>query len=98
MVRKSGRLKGKKATVAAPWWEQPRMVYALIAMVSLVLYANTLGNEYALDDMITITSNQFTRQGFAGIPDLFRHDTFTGFFGTKRELVAGGRYRPLSLS
>ncbi|QTN37768.1 tetratricopeptide repeat protein [Cryomorphaceae bacterium] len=95
MAKKSKKAKAQVKN--GPWWQQTRTVYALIAAVSLVLYANTLGNEYALDDAIAITSNQFTKQGFAGIPDLFKYDTFTGFFGTTKELVAGGRYRPLSL-
>jgi len=73
------------------------MVYLVLGIAGLILYANTLGNDYALDDAIAITSNQFTKQGVSGIPDLFKYDTFTGFFGTTKELVAGGRYRPLSL-
>ncbi len=95
MAKKSKKAKAQVNN--GPWWQQTRTVYALIAAVSLVLYVNTLGNEYALDDAIAITANQFTKQGFAGIPDLFKYDTFTGFFGTTKELVAGGRYRPLSL-
>lgn len=87
----------KKTSAPGPWWKKTKTVYALIAAVCFVLYANTLGNEYALDDAIAITSNSFTKSGFAGIPDLFKYDTFTGFFGTTKELVAGGRYRPLSL-
>lgn len=86
-----------KKSTQGPWWKKTKTVYALIAAVCFVLYANTLGNEYALDDAIAITSNSFTKSGFAGIPDLFNYDTFTGFFGTTKELVAGGRYRPLSL-
>ena len=87
----------KNKPVKGPWWKTPKTVYALIAVVCFALYANTLGNEYALDDAIAITSNSFTKNGFSGIPDLFKYDTFTGFFGTTKELVAGGRYRPLSL-
>lgn len=87
----------KKKPIKGPWWKTPKTVYALIAVVCFALYANTLGNEYALDDAIAITSNSFTKNGFSGIPDLFKYDTFTGFFGTTKELVAGGRYRPLSL-
>lgn len=71
---------------------------ALIYLVlGFVLYANTIGHDYALDDAIVITQNKFTKKGFEGIPDLFKYDTFTGFFGVEKNLVAGGRYRPLSL-
>lgn len=64
---------------------------------SVVLYANTLGHRFALDDAIVITDNRLVRQGVAGWGELFRHDTFYGFFGEERQqLVAGGRYRPLT--
>lgn len=97
MAKKKGKGKSKTAISNQKWWRQPRVVYLVLALVGMALYANTLGNEYALDDAIAITSNRFTTQGFSGIPDLFKYDTFTGFFGTTKELVAGGRYRPLSL-
>jgi protein O-mannosyl-transferase len=66
-------------------------------LISFMIYGNTLGNQYALDDAIVITKNQFVKQGFSGIPDIITGDSFLGFFGTKKDLVAGGRYRPLSL-
>ena len=97
MAKKKAKSKAKKSAVNRPWWQQSRMVYLVLGIAGLILYANTLGNDYALDDAIAITSNQFTKQGVSGIPDLFKYDTFTGFFGTTKELVAGGRYRPLSL-
>jgi len=61
------------------------------------LYANTLTHQYALDDKIVITENQFTKQGFAGIGDILTTDVFVGFYGKEKNLVTGKRYRPLSL-
>lgn len=71
---------------------------AIIVFFSIVLYSNTLTHQYALDDSIVITENQFTKKGFKGIRDIFTNDSFTGFFKTKKELVQGGRYRPLSMA
>ncbi len=85
--------------------------YAILAIsiFSFVLYGNTLKNDYALDDAIVMTSNQFTQNGTDGISDIFKYDTFVGFWMTsypgktaeqiqqEKKLVAGGRYRPLSL-
>lgn len=71
----------------------PHTIFGL----AFLLYANTLTHQYALDDAIVLTENQYTTQGLAGIADIFTHDTFTGFFGEEKQLVAGGRYRPLSL-
>ncbi len=74
------------------------MAYRLILLIlPFLLYANTLHHQYALDDDIVIRKNEFVQQGVAGIYDLFAQETFTGFFGKKKDLVAGGRYRPLSL-
>jgi len=69
----------------------------VIFLIGFGLYINTLTHDYALDDKIVITENEFTKQGFAGIPDILTTDVFVGFYGTDKNLVAGKRYRPLSL-
>jgi len=53
--------------------------------------------DYALDDKIVITHNAFTTEGVAGIPKLLSTDFLVGFLGEGKSLVAGSRYRPLSL-
>lgn len=70
--------------------------FTLIA-ISLLLYANTFTHQYALDDAIVVTQNQYVKKGIEGIVEILRTDTFQGFFGEQKDLVAGGRYRPLSL-
>ena len=69
----------------------------IVFMLGFLLYANTLSHQYVLDDKIVITENEFTKQGFAGIPDILTTDVFVGFYGTDKNLVTGKRYRPLSL-
>lgn len=71
--------------------------WLILFVVGFGLYANTLTHDYALDDAIVITKNEFTRQGIKGIPEILTHDSFTGFFGEQKDLVTGGRYRPLSM-
>lgn len=66
-------------------------------LICFILYGNTLGHKYALDDAIVITKNEFVKDGFGGIKSILSGDSFLGFFGQKKDLVAGGRYRPLSL-
>ena len=73
------------------------LVYGIIIALTFGLYGNTLNNGYALDDAIVYTQNEFTKKGIDGIKDVLTTEGFTGFFGTKKNLVAGGRYRPLSL-
>ena len=64
--------------------------------LSVLLYINTLNHDYTLDDAIVITDNMFTQEGIKGIPGILSHDTFYGFFKEEKNLVSGGRYRPLT--
>ena len=84
--------------------------YLIITILVLGLYVNSLKNEYALDDAIVITKNDFTQKGISGIKEIFKYDTFTGFWlnaekdktaqqiQKEKKLVVGGRYRPLSVA
>ncbi|NJB87652.1 cytochrome c-type biogenesis protein CcmH/NrfG [Lewinella marina] len=80
------------------WYRRPVWQAALLFVFSFLLYANTLGHDFALDDAVVITDNRLVQRGLAGWPELFSHDTFYGFFGEedRAALVAGGRYRPLT--
>ena len=79
----------------------------ILFLFGFLLYANTISFDYALDDKIVITANQITKQGFDGVVDHFFYDSMDGFWAEqygisvqdlkKDALVAGGRYRPLSL-
>lgn len=62
----------------------------------LLAYVDTLTLHYASDDRMIIFENDYTLKGFDGIRDVMTKDAFTGFFGDDDNLVAGGRYRPLS--
>jgi len=70
--------------------------YYLLFGFAFLLYANSLLNQYTLDDRLMITENKFTKEGIHGIGDILTNDSFVGFFGRQKNLVAGGRYRPLS--
>lgn len=82
------------------WLARRRLVAVLLFGLSIVLYANTFGHGYSLDDAIVITDNIFTREGPAGWGGIFGKDSFYGFFqdDSKATLVSGGRYRPLTLA
>ncbi len=75
-----------------------RLFSWIIFSLGVALYANTLFFDYTVDDAIVIYDNEFTTKGVAGIPGLLKYDTFRGFFKVegKENLVAGGRYRPLT--
>lgn len=87
-------VKGNKS----PFWSDHRLHLILVFLVSCGLYMNTLGHQYAVDDSIVILRNAYTKKGFKGMKGIWSEDTFAGFFGGKRNLVAGGRYRPFSVA
>lgn len=68
----------------------------VVFALALLIYANTIPNKWALDDGISIHKNNFVKRGISGIPDILSKEAFTGFYGQDMNLVAGGRYRPLS--
>lgn len=85
-------------------------VLILLTVLGFILYGNTLKHDYALDDAIAIRDNVFTQQGIQGVDDIFKYDSFVGFWlnsykgktaeqiQEEKKLVAGGRYRPLSFA
>lgn len=91
-------VKAVSASPVRPEKKKQTGIYLLFLLFAFLLYGNTLVNEYALDDAIVITQNQFTKKGIGGLGDIFTSEYFTGFFGVKKDLVAGGRYRPFSLA
>lgn len=68
-----------------------------IIVFAFVLYANTLGHQYALDDKMTYWKNEFVQNGISGIGDILSYDSMAGMFGKDTKELEGGRYRPLSL-
>lgn len=74
-----------------------RLQQVIIVAAVVLLYGYSVTFDYVLDDKIVITDNQFVKKGFSGIGDIMTTEGFEGFFGEKRELVIGSRYRPLSL-
>lgn len=69
----------------------------IILLLVCVFYCDTLTLNYALDDrMVIMESKPVLQGGWDGIKSIFTEDTFSGFFGGDKSLVAGGRYRPLS--
>ncbi|QTN37769.1 glycosyltransferase family 39 protein [Cryomorphaceae bacterium] len=95
-MAKKAKKQARKASLKSSGLSARTMALVLF-LISAAVYVNTLGHEFALDDSIVITGNEYTVQGFAGIDEHLTRDSFTGFFGNERDLVAGGRYRPMSL-
>ncbi len=56
-----------------------RKLCLILAALSFLIYANTLQNDYALDDATVITQNSIVKKGFAGIPELLTTPRLKGF-------------------
>jgi len=72
--------------------------YSIIVLFCFVLYGNTIQSDYALDDALVITQNNFTKKGVEGLKEIFSYDSFKGSGDTYIHSVSGGRYRPLSIA
>ncbi|HXB10768.1 MAG TPA: glycosyltransferase family 39 protein [Bacteroidia bacterium] len=67
--------------------------------VAFAFYANSIFNEFALDDGIVITQNEYVQQGFSGIKKILSTDAYDSYYRSMHanQMLAGGRYRPLSI-
>ncbi len=69
----------------------------ILAALAIIPYWQSLNYDYVLDDQIVISKNDYTKKGFSGIWDILRTESMAGYFGEQKDLVAGARYRPLSI-
>jgi hypothetical protein len=65
----------------------------MLAAISLIVFANTLGNDYALDDFTVIKNNTIVTKGISAIPQIFTTPYRRGWFVSDNDF-----YRPLSLA
>jgi len=68
-----------------------RMIWFLFA-AAFLLFANTLGHGFVLDDVAVIEQNKFVQQGISGIPKIVSTFYWEGYWESN-----AGLYRPLSL-
>lgn len=68
-----------------------RWLGILLAMVAMLVYANTINHEYVLDDWGLIPENKLTRKGTEGIGEIFKTSYRTGM-----DVADYSLYRPLS--
>jgi hypothetical protein len=79
------------------FWKNSWLEISILALFSCILYFQSISYGYLLDDKIVITENAFTKKGFNGISEILTTESFQGYFGEQKDLVAGARYRPLSI-
>lgn len=81
------------------WLYEFKIQAIIVAVLAFVCYINTVPNESAHDDTMVIVQNEYTLEGFAGIPDIFTKDAYDSYYKqfNSGNQLAGGRYRPLSI-
>ena len=77
--------------------QKHRFPLLILAILAIGLYAASLSFGYALDDTMVVEKNKIVQKGFDGMGDIFRFESFRGYFGEQKQLLEGDRYRPLSL-
>ena len=82
---------------AKNFWKENSLAAVVLFSLAIALYAYSVGFEYVLDDQIVVQNNQYVKKGFGGIGDILFTDSFQGYFGERRDLLVGARYRPLSI-
>lgn len=68
-----------------------RTLAVIVAVVGMLVYANTIGHDYVLDDWGLIPENKLTRKGIEGIGEIFKTSYRTGMDVSDNTI-----YRPLS--
>jgi len=94
MSKKKSKLKKsvKKVTPTASSAAFTWLPYAL-ALLAFLLYANTLGHQFALDDASVLTDNFVVQKGLSGWPEIFTTNYRFGYWNN-----LGSLYRPISLA
>lgn len=82
----------KVVEAAKPATLSLRGLALLLAVVAFIVYANTLKNNFALDDSVMIVNNALVNKGVSAIPELFTTPHQWGFWAIEND-----EYRPLPL-
>ncbi len=80
------------------FWRKFWLPGLIIFIFSTALYVSTYNFDYVLDDKIVYTENAYVKEGIPGIKKILSSESFEGYFGEQKKLVAGARYRPLSIA
>ncbi len=85
------------AAGSARFWRQHRRETFLLLLAPILLYIDSVTFGFVLDDKIVIEENHYVQQGVAGFGKILTTESLAGYIGGHPNLVAGSRYRPLSM-
>lgn len=90
--RRQKKAQQRVAKSAQQWNKRNLILAVIIGALGFLLYSNTLGHGYVLDDFSVIEKNRIIRQGFSAIPTIFKTSYRAGYEAGHNSL-----FRPLSL-
>jgi len=85
------------AVGSARFWRSHRRETLVLLLAPILLYIDSVNFGFVLDDKIVIEENRFVQQGIAGFGKMLTTESLAGYIGEHPNLVAGSRYRPLSM-
>ena len=62
-------------------WENPKILLWILALLTFLLYANTLSNGYNLDDELVTNNHALTSKGISAIPEIIRSPYYQDAMG-----------------
>lgn len=95
MAKVKARAEKAELKINKSFWSEDRNVAYVLGAFAFLLYAQTIGFGYALDDVAVLKSNDFVHQGFRGFKDILT--TFYWHGNASFADANSGLFRPLSL-
>lgn len=92
----ASRFSASRLSAPVPFSRNYRLQVAVVVLLALVLYGQTLRFGLVMDDNMVITDHKTVQQGFSGIPTLLTKDSFAGFDETYDRTGQRKTYRPVS--
>lgn len=96
-VKKGKKNKKRDLEIPKGFWRRNWLPGLILFALPFLFYLRTLDYEFVLDDQIVLSENEYTKKGLDGIWELLTTESMRGYFGEQKDLVAGARYRPLSM-
>jgi tetratricopeptide (TPR) repeat protein len=81
--------KNSKTNKTTEWWQKKHFMHWAIFAFAFLLYANTIPNDYNMDDELVTVHHKLTSKGVSAIPEILTSPYYSDDMGYKYE------YRPM---
>lgn len=95
MAKVKSKSEKQVTSIKKSFWTSDRNIAWILGALAFILYAQTIGFGYALDDVAVISNNKFVQEGFGGFGKIL--STFYWHGNPSFAMSNSGLFRPLSL-